>query len=262
MSSTLQLYTFSPAWGLPTSGPFGLKLEACLRMLRIPYERRFENDTRKGPKRKSPWIVDGDVRMGDTEWILAYLEKRHGRALDTHLSRAARAQSLVVRRALEEHFHQAFEYELVHDDRGIAFLQQLLNESVPKPFAALAGHMMRSAFKKHLFERGIARHAPEEIASMGKADVDALTELLGDREWFCGDQPSKVDASAFGLLAVAIRSELPSPVCSYARSQEPLVRFVDRALEHWFPDSVAGAALASNARSKAPRAPHAPPQPV
>jgi hypothetical protein len=42
MSSTLQLYTFSPAWGLPTAGPFGLKLEACLRMLRIPYERRFE----------------------------------------------------------------------------------------------------------------------------------------------------------------------------------------------------------------------------
>lgn len=238
------MYTFSPAWDLPTAGPFGLKLEACLRMLNVRYERHFENDVRKGPKRKSPWIVDADVSIGDTELILAHVERRLGKALDAHLSRAAKARAHLVRRALEEHFHQAFECELVLDDRGFAVLRQLIGPRLPAPFDGLALRMMRSGFKKHLYERGLARHTPQEIVAMGCADVDALVELLGESPWFAGDQPSKVDASAFGLLAVAIRSQLPTPICSHARSQERLVRYVDRALGHWFPEF---AAQASNA---------------
>lgn len=245
--TTLQICTFSPAWGLPTAGPFGLKLEACLRMLGIPYERRFENDVRKGPKRKSPWVVDGDIRMGDTELILSYLEKKHGRALDTNLRAVAKARSHVIRRTLEEHFHQAFEYELVCSDEGTAVLRQMLAESVPKPMVGIAFRFMRSAFLKHLYERGLARHSPEDMVQFAKADVDALVELLGEGQWFCGDQPSKVDASAFGLLAVSIRSGLPTPVCSYARSQQRLVQFVDRALEHWFPEHAAGNSKQGNA---------------
>lgn len=234
--STLRIFTFNPAWGLPTGGPFGLKLEACLRMLDIPYERCAENDVRKGPKRKSPWIVDGDVRMGDTELILRYLEKKHGRALDTNLSPAARARSHVIRRTLEEHFHQAFEYELVCSEEGGAVLRRMLGENVPKPMVGVAFHFMRSAFMKHLYERGLARHAPEDMAAFAKDDVDAISELLGTDPWFFGDEPSKVDASAFGLFAVAIRSGLPTPVCSYARRNERLVRFIDRAFEHFFPE--------------------------
>ena len=108
----LRLFTFSPAFGLPTAGPFGLKLEACLRMLDVPYERSYEDDNRKGPKRKSPWIEDGDVRMGDTELILDHVARTQDKELDRDLSEADRARSVVLRRMLEEHYHQVFEYEL------------------------------------------------------------------------------------------------------------------------------------------------------
>src|SRR5262249_40932699 len=101
----LRLYTFGPAWGLPTIGPFGLKLEACLRMLELPYERVVENDPRKGPKGKSPWIEDGGVRIGDTECVLQYLGQKRGIELDRDLSPVQRARGHMLRRALEEHFH-------------------------------------------------------------------------------------------------------------------------------------------------------------
>ncbi len=71
---------------------------------------------------------------------------------------------------------------------------------------------------------------------MGRADVDALATWLGDREWFITDQPTKADASAIGLLAVSIRSPLPTPTCTYARSKPNLVAFVDRALSRFFPE--------------------------
>ena len=239
--STLRVFTFGPAWGLPTAGPFGLKLEACLRMLRVPYERAHENDNRKGPKRKSPWIEEDGVRMGDTECILEHVQKTRGLELDGALSPAERAQSQILRRMLEEHYHQIFEYELVVLDAGFVHLRKIFEQNIPAPMLPLVAPLIRRGIKKHLFERGIARHTPDQVAAMGRADVDALATWLGGRDWFVADRPTKVDASAFGLLAVSIRSPLPTPMCTYARSKPNLVAFVERAFTHFFPEHAATA---------------------
>lgn len=235
-NAPLRLFTFDPAWGLPTCGPFGLKLEACLRMLKVPYEQVNEGDNRKGPKRKSPWIEEGDVRIGDTELILEHLNRTRGLDVDRSLSPSERAASQILSRMLEEHYHQVFEYELLVLDEGFKHLKKLLEPNIPAPMLPLVLPFMRRGFKKHLFERGIARHTPEQVAAMGRADLDALSTWLGDREWFVSEAPAKVDASAFGLLAVSIRSPLMTPVCTYARSKPNLVAFVDRGLARFFPE--------------------------
>jgi glutathione S-transferase len=208
-------------------------------MLDVPYDRSYEADTRKGPKRKSPWIEDGDVRIGDTELILAHLERTRGKKLDTNLSPLDRARADILRRMLEEHYHQVFEYELLVRDEGFAELRKLMASKMPAPVLALIAPMMRRGFKKHLFERGIARHSPDEVTAMGRADIDALATWLGDRPWFVSDQPTKADASAFGLLASSIRSTLPTPTCSYARTKSNLVDFVERMLARFFPELTA-----------------------
>jgi glutathione S-transferase len=236
MSTSLRIFTFGPGWGLPTTGPFGLKLEACLRMLGVAYERIYEGDVGKGPKRKSPWIEDAGVRVGDSELALEHVQRRHERWLDRDLSAIDRARAHVLRRMLEEHYHQVYEYELLLHDEGRAELRKLLAERMPAPAVDAVASAMRERFEKHLFERGIARHTPSEIESMGRADVDALAAWLGDREWFITDAPTKADASAFGLLAPSIRSPLPTPVCAYARTKTNLVAFVDRAFARFFPE--------------------------
>lgn len=238
MSDPLRVFTFSAGWGLPTTGPFGLKLEACLRMAGVPYERVYQDDNRKGPKRKSPWIEQGGVRMGDTELILAHL----GIDPDAALTPAQRAQSHVIRRTIEEHFHAVMEYELFVDDAGWAHTLKLFDGKMPAPVVPVVGWFVRSGFRKHLFERGIGRHAPAEIEAMGKADLDAISALLGDREWLVADQPSKVDASAFGLLAVPILNGMPTPVASYARTLPNLVAYVERGKARFFPELAAEAA--------------------
>lgn len=94
MDETVRVFTFSPLWGLPTSGPFGLKLEMCLRMAGIKYERVIADNLRKGPRRKSPWIEQGGVRMGDTTMILRHL----GLDLEAGLEVRARAEGLGIAR--------------------------------------------------------------------------------------------------------------------------------------------------------------------
>ena len=46
-SSTIRVFTFSPGWGLPTNGPFALKLLAWLELAGIPYEQVVENPERR-----------------------------------------------------------------------------------------------------------------------------------------------------------------------------------------------------------------------
>jgi glutathione S-transferase len=75
--ATLKVFTFAPDWGLPTVGPFALKLLAWLELAGLPYEQVFEVNPRKGPKGKNPWIeLDGE-RIGDSELIIDLLRKRH-----------------------------------------------------------------------------------------------------------------------------------------------------------------------------------------
>lgn len=239
---TLRLVTFPPAWGLPTCGPFGLKLELCLRLLGVPYERVYELDIGKGPKRKSPWVIDGDVQMGDTELILAHIEKSRGISLERDIDVGIRARAHVLRQSLEEHFHQIFEYELLVDDGGFAVFGAALAQLVPLEVLQQIGPSIRAHFTAHLFERGITRHARADIDAKGRADVDALVQILGDQRWFFGDRPTRADAAAFGLLALPIKSGLPGATSTYIRAQPTLVRFIDRTLAEYFPEFVPSSA--------------------
>ena len=48
----LTVFAFSPNpdWGLPSTGPFALKLILWLRLAGIEFDLEHEDDTRKGPK--------------------------------------------------------------------------------------------------------------------------------------------------------------------------------------------------------------------
>ncbi len=234
----LKVYTFPQLFGpsLPTAGPFGIKLEACLRMMKVPYTRVFEPDNRKGPKRKSPWIVDGDVKIGDSEMILAYLRDTYGATIDDELTPAQRAQALLYRHALEEHVHQVFEYELIVRDGGWQVMGAAIKKAVPSVLAPVIVPLIRRKWTAHLFERGIARHTPDEVETMGKANIDALATILAEREWLVADHPTKVDASAFGLLGVTVWGGLDTPVCRHARTHQPLVAYLERCRARWFPE--------------------------
>ena len=220
-------------FGLPTGGPFGLKLEMALRIAGVPYERVFEDDHRKGPKRKSPWIEQGGVRMGDTSMILQYL----GVDLDARLTPRQRAESHALRRMVEEHWHQILEYELFLHPVGFDVLDAQLQQAVPRPIAPLLGRFLRRMFRKHLFERGIARHTQAEVEALGRADLDAVDAWLEGREWTVADHPTTVDCSLFGLLAVPVRSPSPTPCYTYARSLPNIVRFVDQVQQRFFSDT-------------------------
>jgi len=243
MSDKIRVFVFGTGWGVPfpTSGPFPLKLVTWVRMAKLDHEVVVENDPSKGPKGKSPWIEMAGTRMGDSSIIIAHLASTFGIDLDAHLTADERARALVVQRMLEEHYHQAFEHQLFLG-RGGAERLAAFAATMPPVLRWIVPRVLVGQLKKQLHARGLGRHDESEIVAQGKADLDALSRLLGENRYFLGDRPSSIDACVFGFLGVTVYVEGDNPLFNHAASHANLKRYCERMRAEYFPESVVEAA--------------------
>jgi glutathione S-transferase len=239
----IRLFAFGTGWGVPfaTAAPFPLKLATWLRMAGIPFDFVVANDPSKGPKGKSPWIEYGSVRMGDSSLIIEHLAQRFTIDLDAHLDAHQRALAVCIQRMLEEHYHQCFEHQLFFGRGGEGRLRELA-ATMPVPLCWLAPPLIKRGFGKQLHARGMGRHSEDVIIAQGKADLDALSELLGDRPYFLGDQPSSLDACVFGFLGVSVYVAGDNPLYRHSASLENLLRYCERMRERYFPETLSALA--------------------
>lgn len=231
----ITIFMFSPMWGLPTHSPFALKLATWMRLAGIEHEIVHEDDPRKGPKKKSPWIEIGPERMGDSELIIEYLVERLGVDPDAHLSASQRAQSLTLRRTFEEHFSQIYDHSFFVCDEGweharghFAFLPALLR--------AVALPMIRSDFKKEAWIKGIGRHETDQIAKMAAADIDAAAAVLGDQAFLFGETPTLADCTVYGFLALILWAPIPSSARAHLLTVPRLVSYCERMRDRFWSD--------------------------
>jgi glutathione S-transferase len=238
-SDTIKLFVLSTGWGvpLPSSAPFPVKLATWMRMAKIPFEVVVENNLAKGPKGKSPWIELGAERMADSTIIIEHLQERFGVNLDAHLDANQRALALSVQRMLEEHYHQCFEHQLFFGRGGKERMAQFA-ATMPIPVRWILPTVAGRAFSKQLYARGMGRHPEEVIIAQGKADLDALSQMLGDKRYFFGDEPSSIDACIFGFLGVSVYVEGDNPLYNYAASKDNLMRYCERMRARYFPETL------------------------
>lgn len=241
-STKLRVFTFGTGWGIPfeTSGPFPLKLCTWLRMAKIDHEVVIENDPRKGPKGKSPWIELAGVRMGDSSIIIAHLSERFGVDLDAHLSEIDKARAIAVQRMLEEHYHQAFEHQLFLGRGGQERIEEFM-ATMPAVIRWIVPRIMLKQLRTQLHARGLGRHDEAEIVAQGKADLDALSRMLGAGPYFFGDRPSSIDACIFGFLGVTVYVKGDNPLFTHAASLPNLMAYCERMRAAYFPETVTAA---------------------
>jgi glutathione S-transferase len=94
--------------------------------------------------------------------------------------------------------------------------------------------MLQSHFRRQLYARGIARHAPEVIAEKGRADLNVIAAFLGDRPFLLGERPTSADTAVFGLLAPMVYWPMATPVASHAKSLANLAAYCERMRKRCF----------------------------
>ena len=84
---------------------------------------------------------------------------------------------------------------------------------------------------------GLGRHSLSEIAEFSFKDLEALSNLLGEKPYFNGNSPKTVDCTIFGHLVQFVYMPLDIPQKQYIKEKCPnLDEFVDRMKDNLWPD--------------------------
>ena len=229
---SLRVFTFAPGWGLPTVGPFALKLLAWLEHHAIPYRQEIENRSDRGPLGKSPWIEHGALRMGDSDAIIRHLAAQRGLPDPTRCDTAGEAGNLGLRIAFEERFHQILEWELFVHPEGRREMRAMICAQTPPLIGPLVFTAMVRHFGRQLHARGIGRLAPAQIAQEGRRLLGALAVRLEDGGgWLDADGPGLTDFTVWGQVAPMLSWPMRTPVADHAKAIPALRAWHDAMLE-------------------------------
>lgn len=221
------------AFGVADFSPACLKLKTYLRMADVPYTAAL-GDPRKAPTKKIPFISHDGATVGDSGLIIDHLKKKFGDPLDAKLTAEQHALGHVVRRTCEESLYWAVLHARWSDDRVWPELAAQFKSIVPPVIGGFIVGMIRKDTLRNAFGQGIGRHTLENIQAHGRADIDALAAILGDKPYLFGDAPTSYDATLFGSIANVLAFPPEGGLAKHARTKKNLVAFVERVkAKYW-----------------------------
>jgi glutathione S-transferase len=146
-------------------------------------------------------------------------KQKEGIDLDAGLTLVEYSISLAFRRMIKENtYWGAAEHRFGIEENWqryrVLVAQALFPEApleVSEPFAEEFCKTMRSQMQAH----GIGRHTHEEISQIICADFQALSDFLADKPFFMGDQPTSLDATAYGYIGTFMQPRYESPIVDY-----------------------------------------------
>lgn len=232
----ITLHQPPPAWGLPSVSPFCAKLETYLRMARLPYEVKPPSIT-LGPKRKIPYIRDGERVMGDSGLIIEYLVAAYGDPLDHELDPRQRATAHAVRRMLEEHTYFVVVKLRWSNPDAWPHIKQAFAPLMPPVLGGAVMNSIRRGMTRKTWEQGVGRHSHTELLGLLTRDLDAIDALMGDGPFFFGPRATSVDATLYGFLIQIAWTPWDSDEKALFAERPRLVAYLERMRAAYWADA-------------------------
>lgn len=233
----IKLYQYDPAFGLPNASPFCMKLETWLRMAGLPFEIPVATlrDLRQAPKGKMPYVEDQGRTLADSTFIIDYFKATYGDRLDAWLSAEQRAIALAFQRLIEENLYWALVHTRWLEPQGwertrIAFFAKL-----PLPLKWIVPALARRGLMKEMHGHGMGRHSEAEIHAIGKRDITALADFLGDKPYFMGTEPCSLDATVYAFLANLVWAPVESVLKQHTIQYPQLEAYCLRMRGRYYP---------------------------
>lgn len=217
----IELHQFAPVEGVNAS-PFCAKVEVYLRLRRIPH-RVVIDPPFKGPKGKLPFIVDDGRIIADSGAILAHLEASRPDPLDAGLDAAARTTAHLVRRTLEESLYFVMLFDRWAIDANWPRVRDGFFGMIPGALRPLVTGLIRRKILRDLKGQGTGRMTVAEVHARGVADIEAVAEALGTRDFLVADRPTTIDVTLHAFVDNLLAAGFPGPLREAARGAAGLV---------------------------------------
>ena len=216
--------------------PFALKLETWLKTNQIRYENVHSIKTsRKG---QIPYVELNGEQIPDSNIIIQRLTDHFKTKCDANLTANQRSIAHAITVMVEHHTAQiGFYWRYGH--HNYEFTDKLMeNFAEKKASIFFFKYIQPSGLKTKAYLSGIGRHSFQEIEEMSFRDLDAISNLLGDKKYFLGtSKPSTIDCTLFGHLAQFLYIPMAFPQKKYMHENCPnLVQLVERIKAEIWPD--------------------------
>ncbi|XGW17133.1 hypothetical protein V3C99_002051 [Haemonchus contortus] len=222
---TVYLYQFPRARTTPQASPQCLKVETFLKVNNIPYE------VCPIPPARSqygllPFIGLNGEHIADSQIIINRLKSHFN--VKPLSSPRDEAISRTIERTAENHTLSLMRQVKVIEDTNNLFLKMFIQElGCPDAFlpalTPFVARIMKQKVRK-VIATSIGELSVEEFKELLRNDLDTYQDLLGENQYFFGDDMSSADCTVFSLLA----SILYGPSDTYAKEvlQEQYPRLV------------------------------------
>ncbi|XP_042864503.1 failed axon connections-like [Penaeus japonicus] len=217
----------------PNFSPYVLKVECFMRLAGIKYITDIQEPM--GSRGLCPWITLNGEDIEDSQHIVDRLTKQFKVRLDDHLTPERKATLEAVRIMLEEQlFWILFMWRYYHTNCKTFKKTQIFPTWYLYYFFQT---MLYFHAQKRGKAHGIARHTLQEQIKMTEKQMEILNVLLGDGQYFGGDQPCSVDCIVFGFLAQGMWNDTDSPLETLIKVTHPkLAAYCIRMKERIYPD--------------------------
>lgn len=239
------LYQFSRTPVLPSLSSFCLKVETWLRLAGIKYENVDHKLKFRSKKGQLPFIELNGEEIADSSIIIKELADRFEKDLDKDLDNEQKNVAYALTSMIENHllwvvmwWRTKFTDDVIKGYH--VSLQHQLGSKIPN---GILNFFFKFTYgrkgAKKVKAQGMGVHKAEEISEFGRRDLKVLSEQLGDKPFFFGDEPTSLDVVAFANLAQVyfIDKEVNYPLREFMQeSCANLVGLVNRMKERCFPD--------------------------
>jgi len=217
------LFQFNRLPVLPSISPFCLKVESWLKLHGIKYENidhKCKFRSKKGGM--LPFIELNGDEVSDSDTIIATLAKKFEKEMLQLTPEQKNVQHAMVS-MVENHLHWAIVYwrSKNHENMLKGYKMSLQTAIGSK----LPASVLNFYFKYTYCRKGLKKvkagslggYTPDEIEQFGKNDLNVLSEMLGDKEFFFGDEPAMLDLVVFSHVAqlAMVDKEYACPLRDY-----------------------------------------------
>ena len=235
----IKLHSFGSSFGVMDPSPFVVKVDAFLKMAKLPYEViEGARNLKKSPKGKLPFISikqqAEELVIADSQHIIEHLTQSYSVSLDDFLTKEQQAQVYLLTKSLDENLYWCLVYSRWILEETWPVANKAFFGSMPAPLRWFVPNLIRKAVKKNLHGQGLGRHSKAEILTIADKSFDALSVLLGDKDYFYGKQPCSFDAAAYSILCQFISVNCDNEFNFKARSYPNLVQYCQRIEQNFY----------------------------
>jgi glutathione S-transferase len=218
----ITLYSYPELFGVADNNGYGLKVFAFMRLAAVPFVHEHIFHASAAPRGQLPYIVDDAETIGDSEAIIAHLNRKYALAIDAGLDAAHHDRDLLVTRLLDD-LYWVMSYSRWKDERYFpAFREALLREH---PQLTIDGLCKAQEFNfQRYYYAGIGRYAPEAAYARGVADLGVLSRVVPTNGYVNGPQPTSIDAGIYGFIANIWFFGIDTPLKRFVAAHGNLVR--------------------------------------